>query len=259
MRGPAIGMLASVELPREPDQDHPADGRRQAIDRAGKAEPPGQQRNRQKNDAINEDLPRRRGPSDNNREHGEAGPAIFVRTMMIRNRTSGASSMSPVAAAQPITGGSAPAAPPMTMFWGVSRLSHIVYTTTEKRIEKESSAAACTPAAMPRTAMAPQARTSPNASASPREIVPRGIGRSAVRVITASMSASYHILSTPEAPAPAALARIAANPSSGSSRPGAIISPTNAVNTASSMTRGFMSARNSGTRVVEREREGNCV
>ena len=30
-----------------------------------------------------------------------------------------------------------------------------------------------------------------------------------MRVITASMSASYHILSTPAAPAPAAMARIA--------------------------------------------------
>ena len=32
----------------------------------------------------------------------------------------------PVAAAQPIIGGNAPAAPPMTMFCGVARLSHIV-------------------------------------------------------------------------------------------------------------------------------------
>ncbi len=32
----------------------------------------------------------------------------------------------PVAAAQPIIGGTAPAAPPMTMFCGVVRLSHIV-------------------------------------------------------------------------------------------------------------------------------------
>ncbi len=36
----------------------------------------------------------------------------------------------PVMAAQPMTGGSAPAAPPITMFWGVERLSMIVYTTT---------------------------------------------------------------------------------------------------------------------------------
>ena len=32
----------------------------------------------------------------------------------------------PVTAAQPIIGGNAPAAPPMTMFCGVQRLSHIV-------------------------------------------------------------------------------------------------------------------------------------
>jgi len=32
----------------------------------------------------------------------------------------------PVAAAQPIIGGTAPAAPPMTMFCGVVRLSHMV-------------------------------------------------------------------------------------------------------------------------------------
>ena len=32
----------------------------------------------------------------------------------------------PVTAAQPIIGGKAPAAPPMTMFCGVARLSHIV-------------------------------------------------------------------------------------------------------------------------------------
>ena len=34
--------------------------------------------------------------------------------------------MPPVAAALPIIGGNAPAAPPMTMFCGVQRLSHIV-------------------------------------------------------------------------------------------------------------------------------------
>ncbi len=32
----------------------------------------------------------------------------------------------PEAAAQPITGGRAPAAPPMTMFWGVERFSTMV-------------------------------------------------------------------------------------------------------------------------------------
>ena len=32
----------------------------------------------------------------------------------------------PRTAAQPTSGGTAPAAPPITMFWGVERLSHIV-------------------------------------------------------------------------------------------------------------------------------------
>jgi len=37
--------------------------------------------------------------------------------------------LEPGAAAQPITGGKAPAAPPITMFSAVERFSHIVYTT----------------------------------------------------------------------------------------------------------------------------------
>ena len=38
----------------------------------------------------------------------------------------GGSAISPVAIAHPITGGKAPAAPPITIFWGVFRLSQIV-------------------------------------------------------------------------------------------------------------------------------------
>ena len=45
---------------------------------------------------------------------------------MMPNSTSGIRSTDPVTAAQPITGGNAPAAPPMTMFCGVRRFSHIV-------------------------------------------------------------------------------------------------------------------------------------
>ena len=45
---------------------------------------------------------------------------------MMKKRTIGSMATLPVAAAQPMTGGSAPAAPPMTMFCGVVRLSHIV-------------------------------------------------------------------------------------------------------------------------------------
>jgi hypothetical protein len=44
----------------------------------------------------------------------------------IRNRMIGSRPMFPVEEAQPTTGGSAPAAPPMTMFCGVCRFSHRV-------------------------------------------------------------------------------------------------------------------------------------
>jgi hypothetical protein len=42
---------------------------------------------------------------------------------MMANSSQACQGASPVAAAQPMTGGKAPAAPPMTMFWGVRRFS----------------------------------------------------------------------------------------------------------------------------------------
>ena len=42
------------------------------------------------------------------------------------NSTNGSTPTEPVTAAQPISGGNAPAAPPMTMFCGVRRFSHMV-------------------------------------------------------------------------------------------------------------------------------------
>jgi hypothetical protein len=45
---------------------------------------------------------------------------------MIANRYKAAGSSPPVTAAQPTSGGTAPAAPPITMFCGVERLSQIV-------------------------------------------------------------------------------------------------------------------------------------
>jgi hypothetical protein len=56
------------------------------------------------------------------------------------------------------------------------------------------------------------ARTRPKTSASGRDILPRAVGRLPVRVITASMSASYHMLSTPPGPAPVPMAKIATEP-----------------------------------------------
>ena len=45
---------------------------------------------------------------------------------MMRNSKTLSMLTEPVTAAQPIIGGKAPAAPPMTMFCGVRRLSHMV-------------------------------------------------------------------------------------------------------------------------------------
>ena len=49
-----------------------------------------------------------------------------VHTKMMRNRSSAFGSTLLVTAAQPSTGGAAPAAPPMTMFCEVARFSHTV-------------------------------------------------------------------------------------------------------------------------------------
>ena len=65
----------------------------------------------------------------------------------------------------------------------------------------------------------------------------------AVRRIRRSMSASYHMLSAPAAPAPTAMASSAAKPITGLMPPGAMAMPTSAVNTTSDITRGFSSAR----------------
>jgi hypothetical protein len=65
------------------------------------------------------------------------------------------------------------------------------------------------------------------------------------------------MLSTPAAPPPAAIARIAINPRNGSGRVGAISSPTSAVKTASDITRGFIKVTNSGTRAAKLGREAN--
>ena len=45
---------------------------------------------------------------------------------MMANSKIGSSDIEPVTAAQPIIGGKAPAAPPITMFCGVERFSHMV-------------------------------------------------------------------------------------------------------------------------------------
>ena len=69
------------------------------------------------------------------------------------------------------------------------------------------------------------------------------LGRPAVRCMRPSMSASYHMLSAPEAPAPMLIATSATRPSQGWMPPGAIAMPTKAVKTTSDMTRGLRSAK----------------
>ncbi|KAG1649908.1 hypothetical protein GQR58_028555 [Nymphon striatum] len=100
--------------------------------------------------------------------------------------------------AQPIMGGKAPAAPPITMFCGVERLSHMVPSTATENSDK----------------------TIPNENASEAITRPSGIGRFAVRSITASMSASYHMFRAPDAPAPIEMHNIATNPKNGLMLPG---------------------------------------
>ena len=214
---------------RERNEDRSADGGSRAIDRAGKAERPGQHRNRHAKNAIDEDLPRRCGPSGNDRQHGNARARIFVGAIErqrpeMRRRPQEDDQEQNERLEPDLSGRRCPADHRRKRTGGAAdddvlrRLPlqpHRVHDDVEEDREGEQRGR-LTLIARARTATAPHARTSPNASASAREILPRGIGRLAVRAITASMSASYHMLSTPAAPAPAAMARIAMDPSSGS-------------------------------------------
>ena len=85
-------------------------------------------------------------------------------------------------------------------------------------------------------------RPSPRPSASPGAIRPLGIGRSRVRDMTASISASYHIFSAPEAPAPTAMQSRLAKATTGWTDTGAATIAAIAVKITSDMTRGFSSA-----------------
>jgi len=95
---------------------------------------------------------------------------------------------------------------------------------------------------MPSVITEKKASVRPKAAASGRVIRPRGIGRLAVRDISASISASYHMFSAPDAPAPTAMQRIEVKASTGCTCTGAITRPTNAVKTTNDITRGFSSA-----------------
>ncbi len=107
---------------------------------------------------------------------------------------------------------------------------------------KASSAAASQFATTPSVNTARNDSVKPKASASCPVILPVGMGRRQVRCITASISASYHMLSAPEAPAPTAMASSEAKPTTGLTGWGAIRRPVSAVKMTSDMTRGLSSA-----------------
>jgi hypothetical protein len=143
MRSSPISPPAPAQPGSERDEDRSADNGGRTIDRPRKPENVREHGRRDQKHAVGKDFSRRRGASANNGQHWHARTRIIVRASeqqrpkkcggvhkkMITNRMSGSIPMAPVAAVQPITGGRAPAAPPMTMFWGVRRFSQIVYTT----------------------------------------------------------------------------------------------------------------------------------
>ncbi len=108
---------------------------------------------------------------------------------------------------------------------------------------KASSAPAATLTRSPSARTEPTASVMPKPSASPGRMAPRGTGREAVRRITASMSASYHMFRAPAAPAPTAIASSATAAIQGWMVPGAATMPTKAVKMTSDITRGFSSAK----------------
>jgi hypothetical protein len=83
----------------------------------------------------------------------------------------------------------------------------------------------------------------PKFLASDGDTLPPGIGLPEVLFITASISASHHILSAPEAPAPIAINKIDANAKIGCTLLGATNNPTEAVNTTNDITLGFSNAK----------------
>ena len=110
-----------------------------AVDRAGQAERPRRDRRRGHRQAVEEDLAARVLDPRDHRQHRDPGGGIIgadeqrQRPEMRRGpqeddreQEQRQSADLPVAAAQPISGGKAPAAPPMTMFCGVRGFSHTV-------------------------------------------------------------------------------------------------------------------------------------
>src|SRR5947209_14862848 len=100
-----------------------------------------------------------------------------VQKNTMKNRITAVPLTEPVTAAQPTSGGTAPAAPPITMFCGVRRFSQIVYTNTYPRNPANDRPAARGPAASESSSTESPARLQPKASAVRGETLPAGIGR----------------------------------------------------------------------------------
>ena len=83
----------------------------------------------------------------------------------------------------------------------------------------------------------------PRPSAALGSTRPAGTGRARVRVITASMSRSYHMLMAADPPAPMAMQSTATAAITGWMVPGAMMSPTAPVKTTRDITLGFSRAK----------------
>src|SRR5215813_15346742 len=75
---PAIGLAAPGQLHGEYDERRSAHGGGRAIDCAGEAERPRQQRNGDQHNAVDEYLSCGFDPAGNHGEHGDAGTGIFI-------------------------------------------------------------------------------------------------------------------------------------------------------------------------------------
>src|SRR5580692_11884891 len=73
-----IDTTASAQLNRKRDKDRSGDACDRAVSSSGKAEHPGQYRNRQQKKTVDQDLLRGCTPAGNDRQHGDAGTGIFV-------------------------------------------------------------------------------------------------------------------------------------------------------------------------------------
>jgi hypothetical protein len=135
-----FGVIASAQLHCKQYHRRAGHACSRAVDCSSKSECAGQDRNRHQQDAVNENLPLCFGGTSHNRQHWDAGTGVFASTTErqrpeMRGRPqeddqeenerfhpNAAGGRNPTS----ITGGKAPAAPPMTIFCGVWRFSHIV-------------------------------------------------------------------------------------------------------------------------------------